>query len=303
MFHHFFGETHPQGQGAISAETLDRFIGRLGSDYEILNPDAFEDRLEEGVLDRRHTVLTFDDSLKCQVDVALPVLEAHGLKAYFFVYSSVFTESPDNLEIFRYFRTINYADFDDFYSHFLRVTKSKFPFVESSIEDKEARDFLKDYTFYSSNDRVFRYIRDVLLTSEQYEAVMFQLMANCNFDIESAKGKIFMSAVDLPNLKARGHRLGLHSDTHPTRMDLMGADEIRAEYQRNLDILYDITGERPTSMSHPCGRYNSETLEVLGDFGVSVGFRSNTLEVEARTNLELPRIDHTDALKWFGLHD
>ena len=43
-------------------------------------------------------VLLFDDSVKSQIDIALPVLEEFKIKSFFFVYSSIFENQPDNLE-------------------------------------------------------------------------------------------------------------------------------------------------------------------------------------------------------------
>ena len=46
--------------------------------------------------------LTFDDAVKSQIDIALPILEQFKIKSFFFVYSSIFDGKPDNLELFRY---------------------------------------------------------------------------------------------------------------------------------------------------------------------------------------------------------
>ena len=51
--------------------------------------------------------MTFDDALRCQYDIAVPVIEDLNIKAFFFVYSSIFSEDPDLFEVYRYFR-MNY---------------------------------------------------------------------------------------------------------------------------------------------------------------------------------------------------
>ena len=43
------------------------------------------------------------------------------IKSFFFVYTSVFEEKPDNLEIFRYFRVNYFNDIKEFYNSFYKV--------------------------------------------------------------------------------------------------------------------------------------------------------------------------------------
>jgi peptidoglycan/xylan/chitin deacetylase (PgdA/CDA1 family) len=72
-----------------------------------LDADIFFEKFKENKLKKNEVRLTFDDAIKCQIDIALPVLEDLKIKSFFFVYTSIFEEKPDNLEIFRYFR-MNY---------------------------------------------------------------------------------------------------------------------------------------------------------------------------------------------------
>ena len=65
--------------------------------------------------------LTFDDAIKCQIDVALSVLEDLKIKSFFFVYTSMFEGKPDNLEIFRYIRMNLFNSVDEFYMDFYKV--------------------------------------------------------------------------------------------------------------------------------------------------------------------------------------
>ena len=72
-----------------------------------MDADIFFEKFKENKLKKNEVRLTFDDAIKCQIDIALPVLEDLKIKSFFFVYTSIFEEKPDNLEIFRYFR-MNY---------------------------------------------------------------------------------------------------------------------------------------------------------------------------------------------------
>ena len=90
------------------------YIGRKN----ILSAPEFIERYKQKRLKKNHVCLTFDDSLKCQFDIALPVLEDYKIKAFFFVYSSAISNHPDLLEIYRFFRHNYYSSMDKFYEDF-----------------------------------------------------------------------------------------------------------------------------------------------------------------------------------------
>ena len=50
-------------------------------------------------------------------------------------------------------------------------------------------------------------------------------------------------------------------------------------------------------MSHPCGNYNDDTLKILDEMGIQIGFRSNVNIKEIKSKLEVPRENHTNVFK------
>src|SRR5581483_28390 len=105
------------GQGAISADQFADLLTALGPD-RILPADAWIERTTTGRLRDGDLCLTFDDALRCQYDIALPVLKQFGLTAFWFIYSSVFEGRIEPLEVFRYFRTVAFPEIGDFYRAF-----------------------------------------------------------------------------------------------------------------------------------------------------------------------------------------
>ena len=89
LFHHFHDDKlHKQGQGSIDKDDfyeLIKFIGR----ENILDANEFFNRLKENKLKSKEVCFTFDDGIRSQYDVALPVLEDLNIKSFFFVYSSL----------------------------------------------------------------------------------------------------------------------------------------------------------------------------------------------------------------------
>ena len=105
MFHHFHDERHYQGQGSISQQDFDDILQFVGLD-RILEPHEWTKRLNEGRLVEGDLCISLDDGLLCQFDIALPVLEKYNLKAFWFIYSSVFEgDLGSKFEIYRVLRS------------------------------------------------------------------------------------------------------------------------------------------------------------------------------------------------------
>ena len=117
MFHHFHGGSHLPTQGSIDAETLCKLIDQVGREH-ILNADEWFARAENNALQPKDVCLTFDDALRCQLDVALPVLQKLGITAFWFVHTSMLTGEPSRLEIYRRFRDQCFDSLIQFYSLF-----------------------------------------------------------------------------------------------------------------------------------------------------------------------------------------
>lgn len=298
MFHHFHGPRHPRSQGSISASDFREILTWLRNEYVVLGATDFHEAAVLGDLPVNAICLTFDDSLLCQYEIAAPILAEEGLTAFYFVYSSVFTDDPNPLEIYRYFRSTVFVDFATFCDEFMLVTEALYgEALRLGVRDFETSTYLQEFTFYSRADRLFRYVRDIVLTPEQYAEVMRLQMETHNFDISEVLPLLFMDSSHLVDLRDTGNRIGLHSHTHPTDMDKLGLTAQQVEYATNRDFLSRVLGEVPTSMSHPCGRYNDETLTLLHQMGVQIGFRSSMTTPNVPSLLELPREDHTNILR------
>lgn len=296
MFHHFHDDRHPSGQGSMSADELVRMIRYLGPE-RILSAEVWMERALAGSLTADDLCFTFDDALRCQYDIALPVLEDYGITAFWFVYSSVFEGGLELLEIYRYFRSTEFDDVDDFYKAFFADAAKLYPgAVKRGFVDFDPSAYLVDFPFYTNNDRIFRYLRDDVLGPEKYARVMQPMIAKAGYDMETLRTLLWLTDGQLANLAASGHVIGLHSYSHPTVLERLPADAQRLEYRRNYDHLSRVVGAAPHTVAHPCNSYGPETLEILRDLGVKLGFRANTAG-PARSPFEFPREDHANVLK------
>ena len=99
MFHHFHDDkAHKKSQGSISKDDFYKIIKFIGR-KNILNAETFFEKFRTNKIKSNEVCITFDDAIKSQIDIALPVLEDLKIKAFYFVYTSLFEGKPDNLEI------------------------------------------------------------------------------------------------------------------------------------------------------------------------------------------------------------
>ena len=68
MFHHFYDEKHPKGQGAISGEEFEQILDWLSNYYLINDAHVYLEKVLNNNLHKTDICLSFDDALLCQYD-------------------------------------------------------------------------------------------------------------------------------------------------------------------------------------------------------------------------------------------
>ena len=301
MFHHFHdGKLHKKGQGSIDKDDffkLIKFIGRKN----ILDCHEFFNRFKEKKLKAKDVCFTFDDGIKGQYDIALPILEDFKIKSFFFVYSSIFKGNPDLLEVYRYFRTNYFSNMDNFYDKFFGIIdKDLNTFFKNNI--KIINNTKIKFPHYSINDIKFRLVRDKFLNKEEYRNIMFKMFQEKKFNYKNYYEILFLNEKNLRKMKELGHFIGLHSHSHPTLLESLSYDEQLKEYQINISILSEILKVSESEikfMSHPCGSYNKNTIKILTELGIELGFKQVMISEPNKgmkkinnSFLEIARQDH-----------
>ena len=297
MFHHFVDSRHPYIQGSLSSADFEQVINNIGRE-RILDPNTWIDRTLAGTLKKNDVCLTFDDALLSQAEVALPVLDKYNIKAFFFVYSAIFEGHVDHFEMIRYFRNISFETPHDFYEAFYVAMKSApvWGKVAPALTSDAASNYLAAYGFYTREDRIFRYVRDMVLDRDTYYSVCEAMMKARGFDMQSMAMKVWLNDAWLKRLEAEGHVIGLHSTSHPTNLGKWTREQQVQEYSNNQRHLINVLGKTPVSVSYPCGCYDEVTLDIMREMGVKVGFRSDEGDGSG-SPLEQSRLDYTLYMK------
>jgi len=222
------------------------------------------------------------------------------------LYLEVGGGQPDNLEIFRYFRMNYFNNVNDFYINFYNVLNKDLSNFFKNNEEKIKNNKIK-FPNYSVEDIKFRLVRDIFLKKSDYENIMFLMINEKKFKYKKFYSRLFFSDEDLRNLNKLGHTIGLHSHSHPTLMEKLDYSDQEKEYKKCVSIISKILGKSGDTikyMSHPCGSYNEDTLQILKKLGIELGFKQiMTIEKEkgmSKINnsfLEIARQDHADIIK------
>lgn len=275
---------------------FEQIIDRFAADGGIPPAAEWARKVESGALGRGEACLTFDDALRSQFDVALPILRRRGLTAFWFVQSGVLTGEAALLEAFRRFRNEYFPSMQEFYdSFYARALASATGATARRINAAIPGDYLREFRFYTAEDRRFRYIRDGILQPQEYVDIMKDLMRSMGTSVEECSHALLLDSACLKTLESEGHVIGLHSHSHPTCLADLPRDAQRFEYETNYEVLREILVEPPFAMSHPCNSYSADTLEILRNLGIRIGFRSN-MAMAPYSSLEIPRHDSADLL-------
>lgn len=267
----------------------------------ILSPAQWLEKLAKKKLKAKDICLTFDDGLRCQFDVALPVLEKYKLTAFWFVYSSVFEGQIVKAEVYNFFASRSFSDIDEFYENFLsRCSHDILTELEGKAFLRYAKEKKAMFPFYSLNDLSYRFLRNEVFRPAEFEAIMDRMVREKGTTTQRLGQDLWMSNPHLKVLAAKGHQVGLHSYSHPFAIADLPAREQKAQYERNYEHLQRVCGRKPVSMSHPLNSYNAKTLKILRDLKIICGFRSNMTPAAKTINptrLEFAREDATNILR------
>ena len=202
---------------------------------------------------RDELIITCDDRLISQ-QLAVDLLDRKGIKAWFFVcHHNVMEQDRQTRERMG----------EGFYCWFINECQ------------KRVKDFLSQYSFYTYEDRLYRFIRDDKV-SGLHEEIMSPLRQPIQY---------------LPLKNIRHHNIGMHTYSHPTNLETMSNHVQGNEWWYCFDWLTFANGIEIESAAYPMGRYNEHTLEIMTTYGVKLGFRSDDLPVANPNDLELPRTD------------
>ena len=225
-------------------------------------------------------------------------MKDRGLTAFWFIYTSPLDGVIERLEVYRHFRSLMFSDIEDFYAAFFNLAAARDSGAMNAMQTFNPNEYLKEFPFYTPNDKRFRYMRDVGLGEKKYNIIMDEMLKTYHYDLEKNAQVLWLSADNIKDLRQQGHIIGLHSYSHPTVMIKKNYLEQLNEYTTNKRQLENVIKEEIAAVSYPCNSYNADTLKCMRELGMRIGFRANMADVcLEESRYEYPRNDHANIIK------
>ena len=105
----------------------------------------------------------------------------------------------------------------------------------------------------------------------------------CFVSTDQIGSRGFLDAAQIRELDARGHLIGSHSASHPTRFSACSPQQMRQEWTRSRQVLEDILGHDVTLASVPGGYYSRAVAQSACDAGLRFLFNSEPV-ISTRTD-------------------
>lgn len=295
MFHYFHDEVkYPKSQGSLSAMSLEKVINH--PEIKVINFPDWVNKFKLNILKDNETCFTFDDGIREQLDIALPVLDKYNLKANFNVCSFQLLNEKDNFEIHRYFRNNYFDNINDYYHEYFGFCKiflkNKY---DEIIRNVDFNSYLTRSEFYTFEDRKFRYFRDEVL-KESHLTILDNMMDDHGLNRLELHERLWITPDELKAISDQGHTIGLHSHEHSTNIIDYNHSQQYESYKKNKEILEDIIDKEIKSCAYPCGKSNEDTYIIMDQLGIEVAFNAHDSDVGS-CSLQIPRIDSTNLIK------
>ena len=286
--YHYVAEEAPRAPRAIFPVTVDALTAQLeelGRRFEFVSGDRLLAAVGgEGDLPGASCLITFDDGLRVQYELALPVLERLGVPAVFFVPGRPLTERKA-----LYVHKV----------HRLREAlgdEALAPLVDPhDVPEDLARE---QYAYDTSESARVKYLLNMHLSLDERDDAIAKTFSRVVENEEAFCAELYMSRDQVRRLERRHGAVGAHSYGHEP-LALLESQALRRDLEASAKTLEDVTGVRPRLLSYPHGSREAVT-HAVATAAEAAGFRAGfTMERALNRTLEQPlllaRIDTNDA--------
>ena len=254
IFHRVLPQPDPIFPGEPHASSFDAMLGWLRQCCQVLPLDDAVRRLREGSLPARAAAITFDDGYADNHDVAMPILQHHGLSATFFVATGFLDGGQmwnDSIsEAVRHCR----LPVLDLAGLALPGTGPTRLALSGLAQRGQAIAMLIDRIKYSNAEQ-----RVALSAAVAERAGVAQ------------RGDLMMSSQQVCGLRRGGMLVGAHTHSHPILAKLT-PDAARAEIDHSKRLLEDLLGDRVGLFAYPNGVPGTDYLPASVDCVRGLGF-------------------------------
>ena len=286
IFHRVLPQPDPLFPDEITRERFDELCGWLKAWFQVLPLTDAADLLRQGTLPRGALSITFDDGYADNHDVALPVLQRHGLNATFFVATGFLDGGRMwNDTLIEAVRGSRLSALD---LRGLHPQIDALPMTSVQAKAQAIGTLINHAKYMPVQER-----------SLFVDAVGHRAEA-------SLPGNLMMSSPQVRQLRASGMHIGAHTVTHPILRSLPRL-AARHEIETSKQHLESLLGEPVSLFAYPNGKfgedYSQESVELAREAGFAAAVSTQRGVSTQRTDpFQLRRFTPWDRQSWrFGL--
>lgn len=285
--YHYVAEDAPSEPRAIFPATTDGLTAQLellGRTHEFVSRDRLLEAVRaEATLPERACVVTFDDGLHCQLELAVPVLERLGVPAIFFVAGKPLAEGR-------------------------ALTVHKIHALRERLDDAELLDRLHvsadailpdvaeaHYRYDTPEAARVKYLLNMALPPGDRDRAVAGVFAEEFPDEAAFCRELYMSRDEVATLRGS---VGAHSYGHEP-LTLLSDEELDRDLDRLTNLLQEVVGEPIRTFSYPHGTPGAVDVRVARGLAAHGYLAAFTMERALNATLDEPlllgRLDANDA--------
>ncbi|MEJ7891575.1 MAG: polysaccharide deacetylase family protein [Solirubrobacteraceae bacterium] len=269
----------------VTTAELEAQLRGLGEQFDFVSRDDLLDAVA-GLrsLPERACVVTFDDGLRCQAEIAAPLLERLGVPALYFVSGQPLAERrPLGVHLIHHLR--DHVDDALVLEVLGRIAPAAI--AEQTLLDPELAQRM--YRYDTPAAASVKYLLNVTLPADDVQAVCEALFSELVGPIQGFCEHVYMDAGQVAELERASGAIGAHGYAHrPLRQLPLRA--AAADIDAGARVLEGVTGRRPRFVSYPYGSVSAvdrSVAEGAAALGMLAGL---TMERAFNRSLEDPML-------------
>lgn len=250
-------------------------------------------------LPKNSFVLTFDHGTKDHIDIVLPELEQRGLDGCFYITTCIPELKRIPIVDKQRFLEGYFESYAQFYQHFSSICLEYKPELANSVlpsDDnlKAAQDYLRQFSFYSDYERLFRKVRNEFLTPELYKQIFDRMFLKFLGDESLFVDKYYLSWDDIQKMAHAGMSIGSHGHNHILYSE-SNLSHCLDDVQQSYSLLKNYLPSYQTdSLSYPNGAGNAQLYRLFNEIGVNYAYTTGgQVFTDLNDQYNISRIDTT----------
>lgn len=275
----------------VTPAVFEKQIILLNSTGQYITPDDLTDNIDYILgSDDNHLLITFDDGLKEQYEIAKPILDSQNVKALYFVNSINFIEKEVSLV-----HKIHLVRSQIAPNILLQHINDQLSGYNVALSENDRAKAASYYKYDDSESACLKFLLNFKLTSAQLKTVIDSMFSE-KFDSEKMVGDLYMNLPQLQDL-ANQNMLGSHSHSH-FALGLLEQHEIEDEMLKTIRFLNNFKKNDNLTISYPYGTSDAclpPVSETAYASGHKIGFTMERGDNRADADkLLLKRFDSND---------